>query len=70
MSEFNHAALSIIVPMLNEQASIAATLSALRAGAPDAEVIVVDGGSVDGSQGIAGALCDFCSKLPADAQIS
>lgn len=64
MSEFNRPGLSIIVPMLNEQASIAAALTALRAGAPDAEVIVVDGGSVDGGQGIAGALCDSLLEAP------
>jgi rSAM/selenodomain-associated transferase 2 len=59
VSEFNRPALSIIVPMLNEQASIATTLNALRAGAPDAEIIVVDGGSGDDSQGIARPLCDL-----------
>lgn len=51
--------LSIIVPMLDEAASIAATLSALavlrHAGA---EVIVVDGGSTDGSIAAAAGLAD------------
>jgi len=64
VSEFNRPALSIIVPMLNEQASIASTLSALRAGAPDAQIIVVDGGSVDGGQGIARALCELLLEAP------
>jgi len=35
--------------MLNEAPSIGATLAAIRAGAADAEIIVVDGGSVDDS---------------------
>jgi rSAM/selenodomain-associated transferase 2 len=50
--------LSVIVPMLNERGTIAATLAALRAGAPDAEIIVVDGGSDDGSQAAARSACD------------
>jgi rSAM/selenodomain-associated transferase 2 len=64
VNEFNRPGLSIIVPMLNEQASIAATLSALRAGAPDAEVIVVDGGSGDDSPSIAAPLCDLLLEAP------
>ncbi|MGB3551282.1 MAG: TIGR04283 family arsenosugar biosynthesis glycosyltransferase [Candidatus Binatus sp.] len=50
--------LSAIVPMLNEAASIASTLGALRRGAPDAEIVVVDGGSIDSSVAIAQPLCD------------
>jgi rSAM/selenodomain-associated transferase 2 len=38
---------SVIVPMLNEQHSITETLRAIRAGALNAEIIVVDGGSSD-----------------------
>lgn len=57
-------ALSIVVPMLNEHASIAATLSALRAGAPDAEIVVVDGGSDDDSKSIARVLCDLLLEAP------
>ena len=49
--------LSVIVPMLNEAATIASTLGALRRGAPDAEIVVVDGGSIDGSVAIAQTLC-------------
>ncbi|MGH7864917.1 MAG: glycosyltransferase, partial [Candidatus Binataceae bacterium] len=41
--------LSIIVPTLNEEAGIVRTLQALRAGAPRAEIIGVDGGSHDAS---------------------
>jgi rSAM/selenodomain-associated transferase 2 len=59
MSELNRLALSIVVPMLNEQASIAATLNALRSGAPDAEIIVVDGGSDDLSQNVARTRCNL-----------
>jgi uncharacterized protein len=50
--------LSIIVPMLNEERSIATTLSALRTGAPRAEIIVVDGGSTDTSIAVAQSLAD------------
>lgn len=44
--------------MLNEAATIASTLDALRRGAPDVEIVVVDGGSVDASVTIAQPLCD------------
>ncbi len=44
--------------MLNEAATIASTLHALRRGAPNGEIIVVDGGSVDASVAIARPLCD------------
>ncbi len=50
--------LSVIVPMLNEAALIASTLRALHRGAPDAEIVVVDGGSIDSSVAIAQPLCD------------
>jgi rSAM/selenodomain-associated transferase 2 len=50
--------LSVIVPMLNEAIAIASTLGALRQGAPDAEIVVVDGGSVDASVAKAQPLCD------------
>lgn len=39
--------LSIIVPALNEAAEIGKTLKAARAACPNAEIIVVDGGSLD-----------------------
>src|SRR5271163_5354833 len=44
--------------MLNEAAAIASTLVALRCGAPDAEIVVADGGSIDASVALARPLCD------------
>jgi rSAM/selenodomain-associated transferase 2 len=44
--------------MLNEAATIANTLDAIRRGAPDAEIVVVDGGSTDPSVAIARPLSD------------
>jgi rSAM/selenodomain-associated transferase 2 len=48
--------LSVIVPMLNEESTIARTLTAIRRGAPGAELIVVDGGSNDLSVAIASTI--------------
>jgi rSAM/selenodomain-associated transferase 2 len=50
--------------MLNEQRAIARTLSAIRAGAPGAELIVVDGGSTDASIAAATGLCDRIIAAP------
>ena len=44
--------------MLNEASAIASTLAALRRGAPAAEIVVVDGGSIDASVAQARPLCD------------
>jgi rSAM/selenodomain-associated transferase 2 len=40
---------SVIIPVLNERACLPATINSLRAGIPDAQIIAVDGGSIDGS---------------------
>lgn len=50
--------------MLNEAATIAITLDALRRGAPDAEIVVVDGGSIDASVATAQPLCDAVISAP------
>lgn len=50
--------------MLNEEGAIAATLDAIRAGAPTAEIIVVDGGSSDRSVEIARSRCDKLIEGP------
>ncbi len=50
--------------MLNEAGSIASTLHALRRGAPGAEVVVVDGGSLDASVAEAALLCDRMVSAP------
>jgi rSAM/selenodomain-associated transferase 2 len=45
--------LTIIVPALNEERALPATLRSILVAAPDAEVIVVDGGSTDGTVAVA-----------------
>lgn len=50
--------------MLNEQGAIASTLRAIRAGAPDAEIIVCDGGSADASVPTARPLCNLLIDAP------
>ena len=47
MAVFSSASLSIIIPAFNEEALIAPALERLAAQAPDAERVVVDGGSTD-----------------------
>jgi rSAM/selenodomain-associated transferase 2 len=54
----NELTVSIIVPVLNEAPLIADFLRSLRARAPQAEIIVVDGGSSDATAELAGAFCD------------
>jgi rSAM/selenodomain-associated transferase 2 len=49
---------SVIVPMLDEERAIERTLRALRIGAPDAEIIAVDGGSRDATIARAEPLAD------------
>jgi rSAM/selenodomain-associated transferase 2 len=50
--------ISIIIPVLNEAQILAAALARLPR-SPDVEIIVVDGGSVDGSQAIAARFPDI-----------
>jgi rSAM/selenodomain-associated transferase 2 len=50
--------ISIIIPALNEAGGIAVFLQGLRADAAGCEIILADGGSVDGTREIAGPLCD------------
>ncbi|MCB1705319.1 MAG: TIGR04283 family arsenosugar biosynthesis glycosyltransferase [Halioglobus sp.] len=52
------AAVSFVIPVLNEQAHIAALLRALRQQYPHSELVVVDGGSEDGTAAAARLLCD------------
>lgn len=56
--------LSVVVPMLNEERAIVAALTAVRAGAPAAEIIVVDGGSDDRSIELARPHCEVLIKAP------
>jgi rSAM/selenodomain-associated transferase 2 len=56
--------LSVIVPMLDEESAIAATLDAARIGAPKAEIVVVDGGSTDRCVAIARPRCDILIQGP------
>jgi rSAM/selenodomain-associated transferase 2 len=51
--------ISIIVPVFNEAALIRGFLSNLRERARDAQIIVVDGASTDGTQRLAQGLCDY-----------
>lgn len=56
--------LAVIVPILNEERSIAATLEAVRLGAPGARIVVVDGGSTDRGPEIARSLSDLLVRAP------
>jgi len=56
--------LSIIVPVLNEASMIAGFLQMLRALGPTQEIIVVDGGSADGTRVIARPLADYVIVAP------
>ena len=56
--------ISIIVPVLNEAASIERFLRCLRERADDAELIIVDGGSSDGTFDLARNRCDRCLPAP------
>jgi rSAM/selenodomain-associated transferase 2 len=54
--------ISIVVPVLNEAANIQAFLESLRERAAAAEIIVVDGGSSDGTFDLARNYCDQCLR--------
>jgi rSAM/selenodomain-associated transferase 2 len=56
--------ISIIVPVLNEAASIERFLRCLRERVGDAEIIVADGGSSDGTVDLARNHCDRCLPAP------
>src|SRR5438477_10176688 len=49
---------SIIVPVFNEAPLMRPFLQHLRERAPEAEIIVADGGSTDGTDRFANGLCD------------
>ena len=55
--------ISVIIPTLNEAARLAATLDRVRIALPRAELIVADGGSTDGTAGI--ALANGAQLVPA-----
>jgi rSAM/selenodomain-associated transferase 2 len=56
--------LSIVVPVLNESRVVGGFLRQLRQAAPEAEIIVVDGGSQDGTAARARALADLVITAP------
>jgi rSAM/selenodomain-associated transferase 2 len=59
----NRPLISIVVPVLNESALIRAFLKQLRAVAPSAEIVVVDGGSDDGTPELSVGLADRVLKV-------
>ena len=50
--------ISVIVPVFNEAPLIRSFLQHLRERAPEAEIIVADGGSSDGTERLAAGFCD------------
>lgn len=56
--------LSVVLPVLNEASLLPAALAALTEQAPDAELVVVDGGSDDGTQAAARAAAHVLVKSP------
>ena len=56
--------ISIIIPTLNEAGGIAAVLVRLQRLRPDAEIIVADGGSEDGTADLARPLADRVLEAP------
>lgn len=65
MSTLTRPSLSIILPVLNEAASLAAQLAELQSLRADGvELVVVDGGSSDGSAALPAALVDALLEAP------
>ena len=59
--------LSIVIPTLNEGAVIAGALAHLREIAPEAEIVVIDGGSADGTVELAAPLARVLTGPPGRA---
>ncbi len=59
--------ISVIIPALNEEAAIGATLDSVRTQDPPFEIIVVDGGSVDGTREIAARKARVLESKPGRA---
>jgi rSAM/selenodomain-associated transferase 2 len=57
--------LSVILPVLNEASRLEAAVARLRRSAPEAEVVVVDGGSSDGTAEAARRVADRFAAAPA-----
>lgn len=55
---------SIVVPVLNEADRIGATLTRLRRDFPECELLVVDGGSTDGTPDLARPLAEVITAAP------
>lgn len=58
------ALLSVVLPVLDEAALLPDALAALKASAPEAELVVVDGGSADGTLDAARAAAHVLVKAP------
>src|SRR5690606_31359923 len=58
---------SVIIPAVNEEAAIGATLDSVRTQDPPFEIIVVDGGSVDGTREIAARKARVLESKPGRA---
>lgn len=56
--------ISVVLPVLNEEAALPGALAALKEAAPDAELVVVDGGSSDGTQAAARTAAHVLVKSP------
>lgn len=50
---------SVIIPVLNERACLPSTVEAVRRALPEADVVIVDGGSTDGSREWAASRSDI-----------